>query len=113
MADAQVDHFIQLLVWKAGPVIILCGCGALVLRELLRRIARRTRRDIHALRKYQTALKTPQCPSCKRPMVKRITRRGFRAGLEYWGCSNYPVCTDTLGILIPGADPPPFVRARR
>jgi ssDNA-binding Zn-finger/Zn-ribbon topoisomerase 1 len=31
-------------------------------------------------------------------MVKRTTRRGSRAGSEFWGCSNYPVCSDTRGL---------------
>jgi hypothetical protein len=95
MANAQLDQFIYALVWKAGPVIILCGVGAIVLRELLRRIGRRAARHIHEARPDQKTLNAPHCPSCTRPMVKRILRRGPRAGSEYWGCSNYPVCTDT------------------
>ena len=98
MANAQLNQFIYTLVWKAGPVIILCGVGAIVLRELLRRIGRRAARNIHEVRSGQKAPNAPHCPSCTRPMVKRIARRGPRAGSEYWGCSNYPVCTDTRSV---------------
>jgi ssDNA-binding Zn-finger/Zn-ribbon topoisomerase 1 len=78
--------------------VILCGCGAIVLRELLRRIGRRADRDLHAPRTGHEKLKAPHCPSCNRTMVKRSTRRGPRAGAEYWGCSNYPACTDTRSV---------------
>jgi hypothetical protein len=98
MAHAQLDQFMHALMWKAGPLVILCGFGGIVLRELLRRIGRRATRDIHGSPTDQRTLKTPRCPSCKRPMVKRTTRRGSRAGSEFWGCSNYPVCSDTRGL---------------
>jgi Topoisomerase DNA binding C4 zinc finger len=94
MANAQLDQFIHVLIWKAGPLIIFCICGAIVLPELVRRIARRVTRSIHA-RADRRTLNTPHCPSCDRPMVKRTVRRGFRAGSEFWGCSNYPACSDT------------------
>lgn len=98
MANAQMGHFMHALVWKAGPVAILCGVGAVVLRELLRRIGRRAMRGIHETRPDQETLKAPHCPSCSRPMARRTVRRGPRAGSEYWGCTNYPACTDTRGV---------------
>jgi len=97
MANAQMSQIIYALVWKTGPLLILCGGGALVLRELLRRIGRRVKRALHETRPDLATLKAPPCPSCSRPMVKRTVRRGSRAGSEFWGCSNYPVCTDTRG----------------
>jgi hypothetical protein len=97
MAHAQLDQLIHALVWKAGPFIILCGVGAIFLRELLRRAAQRAKRVVHAPRTDRETLKAPYCPSCNRTMVKRTARRGPRAGSEFWGCSNYPECTDTTG----------------
>ncbi|MFH1814928.1 MAG: restriction endonuclease [Pseudomonadota bacterium] len=38
----------------------------------------------------------PGCPSCTKPMVKRTAKRGANAGEEFWGCSAYPVCRDTM-----------------
>ena len=32
------------------------------------------------------------CPLCGGILVKRVARRGSRAGNEFWGCSNYPKC---------------------
>ena len=34
----------------------------------------------------------PACPTCQRPMVKRLAKRGGNAGAEFWGCSSYPAC---------------------
>jgi Topoisomerase DNA binding C4 zinc finger len=98
MANVQLDQFIHALMWKAGPVLILCGCGGIVLRELLRRIGRRATRAVRESRTDRRTLKTPHCPSCNRPMVKRTARRGSRAGSEFWGCSNYPACSDTRSL---------------
>jgi ribosomal protein L37AE/L43A len=98
MANVQLDQFIHALMWKAGPVVILCGFGGIVLRELLRRIGRRATRAVRESRMDRRTLKTPHCPSCNRPMVKRTARRGSRAGSEFWGCSNYPACSDTQSL---------------
>jgi hypothetical protein len=95
MANPQLDQFVYALVWKAGPWAILCGCGAIVVREVLRRLGRRAIRHVHEPGPDRETLKAPHCPSCDRLMVKRTTRRGRRAGSEFWGCSNYPACTDT------------------
>src|SRR5947208_12810111 len=40
MPNAQLDQFIHALMWKAVPVIILCGGGAILLRELLQWLER-------------------------------------------------------------------------
>jgi len=44
------------------------------------------------------ALISPECPKCTKSMVKRITKRGSRPGLEFWGCSGYPNCRGILPI---------------
>src|SRR5205823_7681626 len=38
--NAQLDQFIHALMWKVVPVIILCGGGAILLRELLQWLER-------------------------------------------------------------------------
>jgi Topoisomerase DNA binding C4 zinc finger len=98
MANAQLDQFIHALMWKAGPVLILCGCGGIVLREVLRRIGRRATRAVREPRTDQKNAQDASLPSCNRPMVKRTARRGSRAGSEFWGCSNYPACSDTRSL---------------
>lgn len=35
------------------------------------------------------------CPSCSQPMVKRLAKRGPKAGQAFYGCSAYPVCKST------------------
>lgn len=37
----------------------------------------------------------PLCPLCKAEMVKRVARRGPRAGNAFLGCSTYPACRGT------------------
>jgi restriction system protein len=37
----------------------------------------------------------PACPTCSKPMVKRMARKGPNAGGEFWGCSGYPACKGT------------------
>ena len=32
------------------------------------------------------------CPFCGEDLVKRIARKGYREGKEFWGCSSYPKC---------------------
>lgn len=36
-----------------------------------------------------------KCPRCNSELVKRVARRGQRAGNEFWGCSTYPHCKHT------------------
>lgn len=39
---------------------------------------------------------SPKCPSCGRPMVLRTARKGRFAGRQFYGCSGYPYCKQTL-----------------
>lgn len=32
------------------------------------------------------------CPACGAKMVRRVAKRGQRAGQPFWGCSRYPAC---------------------
>ncbi len=34
----------------------------------------------------------PSCPVCNSGMIKRIARKGSKAGGEFWGCSKFPTC---------------------
>src|SRR5437762_7933397 len=95
MPNTQLDQFIHALMWKAVPVIILCGGGAILLRELLQWLERapdragRSRpesRKSSVLPVYHgpTGLEeAPHCPSCDRSMVNRKTRRGAHACSEF------------------------------
>jgi restriction system protein len=38
------------------------------------------------------------CPSCSKPMVRRLAKRGTTAGAAFWGCSGYPACRGTRPI---------------
>jgi four helix bundle suffix protein len=44
-----------------------------------------------------TSEKKP-CPSCGKPLVLRIARKGPKAGSQFWGCSGYPGCKATLPV---------------
>jgi HJR/Mrr/RecB family endonuclease len=36
------------------------------------------------------------CPKCKALMVLRTNQKGYNAGNQFWGCSQYPRCRATL-----------------
>ncbi|WP_375462021.1 hypothetical protein [uncultured Enterovirga sp.] len=38
------------------------------------------------------------CPRCQGVMIRRVARRGTRAGKPFWGCKRYPSCTGTRPI---------------
>ncbi|MBR1543923.1 MAG: four helix bundle protein [Muribaculaceae bacterium] len=40
----------------------------------------------------------PACPVCGKPMIRRVIKRGSKAGQQFWGCSGYPECQGTLNI---------------
>ncbi|WP_408021560.1 topoisomerase DNA-binding C4 zinc finger domain-containing protein [Solemya pervernicosa gill symbiont] len=42
--------------------------------------------------------KTPSCPSCGEKMVVRTTKKGTQTGKQFWGCSHYPRCRQTMKI---------------
>ena len=35
------------------------------------------------------------CPACGADMKKRVVKRGVNAGVEFWGCVQYPACKGT------------------
>jgi hypothetical protein len=120
MPIPHLDQFMHALMWKAGSTIILCGIGALLLREFLNWIERRGVRFVRGMRKSRVARTklsvstvaqrngggTPLCPSCRRMMVKRTAHHPFdsaqgrlaKVGSEFWGCSGYPRCRGTRSI---------------
>ncbi len=40
----------------------------------------------------------PECPRCRKPMVLRTAKQGQRAGQNFWGCSGYPDCRQTVPV---------------
>lgn len=40
----------------------------------------------------------PSCPTCSKPMTRRVAKRGPNAGGEFWGCTGYPSCKSTRPI---------------
>lgn len=42
-----------------------------------------------------TLAAAPECPTCGRPMVRRVVSRGANAGRAFWGCRGFPSCRGT------------------
>lgn len=40
----------------------------------------------------------PVCPKCQLQMKRQTARRGTNAGKQFWGCTNYPKCRETVDI---------------
>src|SRR6266478_751471 len=59
MPNPQLDQFIHALMWKAVPVIILCGGGAIVLRDLLQWLERAAVRAGRSRRKSRKSSVSP------------------------------------------------------
>jgi HJR/Mrr/RecB family endonuclease len=38
------------------------------------------------------------CPKCGAQMVRRTAAKGSNAGSEFWGCSKYPSCRQTMRV---------------
>lgn len=51
-----------------------------------------TRRQLEQSGTPQQPSATVSCPKCGQSMVKRVIRRGSRAGTTFYGCSTYPIC---------------------
>jgi hypothetical protein len=111
MPNAALDSFIHALMWIVVPVIVLCGVGALLLREALKWFERSVTRGLQSHRAGQKRewsqhmpsndideSEAPHCPSCNAPMVKRTAQRGTNAGSEFWGCSEYRRCHGNRAI---------------
>ncbi|MGB7814854.1 MAG: restriction endonuclease [Methylotenera sp.] len=60
---------------------------------------RSTKKSVHA--SVNTEKVTTQasiiCPKCGGGMVERVAKRGQNTGKKFYGCSNYPSCTGTIG----------------
>jgi hypothetical protein len=48
----------------------------------------------------RSLLFTPEklCPKCGAPMVRRTAAKGSKVGSEFWGCSKYPECRQTMRV---------------
>lgn len=40
----------------------------------------------------------PNCQKCGKVMVKRTAKSGKNAGGQFWGCSGYPTCKNTMPV---------------
>ena len=36
------------------------------------------------------------CPKCGSAMILRTAKKGVNAGNQFWGCSQFPECRETL-----------------
>jgi restriction system protein len=61
--------------------------------------ARVKKESVHGPQPAGHAETAPSCPVCSKPMVKRRARRGANAGGEFWGCTGYPECKGTRGLV--------------
>lgn len=49
-------------------------------------------RHVKHLKKRFNDTAEPLCPQCGKPMILRTTKKGSRAGEQFWGCSAFPKC---------------------
>lgn len=70
-------------------IALIDGTG---LRQLLRDGRKGVDPDKDAAAAGSSAARSPVCPRCKSPMVRRKAERGQHAGRPFWGCSRFPDC---------------------
>lgn len=46
------------------------------------------------------ASSSPVCQKCGSPMVVRTAKQGAMAGRQFWGCTRYPACRNTMPFEI-------------
>ncbi len=99
MPNAALDQLVHALIWKAVPVIVVCGVSGILLRELLEWFGSKAGQAIQGSRASKNAgtraevraRASPHCPSCNGTMVKRNARRGANAGrLGVLGLLSFP-----------------------
>ena len=97
-------------ITEANCLLILCHRLILILRKQLATQLTTFKEEggfSEALSTERLAFRTQQsiktdapiCPKCGKPMIKRIAKKGFRAGKEFWSCSAYPQCNGTRNEL--------------
>lgn len=99
--------FMHALLFKAVPVIVLCAVIGPILGSLKggaeKIIERGVRRLVHGSNHQNPVASfpassppvvadAPHCPACNALMVLRQSKRGARAGQQFWGCPAYPKC---------------------
>ena len=122
-AAVQCKHWAK---WKCGPAVVreLLGAmthesfsrGFLICRtatDAARRLAEKENITIvdreGLVDRIESALESSDskvlqllfspsklCPRCGAAMVRRTTAKGRNAGAEFWGCSTYPQCNQTM-----------------
>jgi len=49
----------------------------------------------------ESVTEPPLCPKCGIPMVHRTAMKGANAGKPFYGCSNYPKCSQIVAVEYP------------
>ncbi|MBN2046990.1 MAG: restriction endonuclease [Anaerolineaceae bacterium] len=79
--------------WAQGkPIILWDGPKLFALIEEMRQAQSAAAAAEPAL-ENKSENEPPLCPDCRVPMVRRVARRGKYAGTQFYGCPNYPKCS--------------------
>jgi MoxR-like ATPase len=55
--------------------------------------------ELHPVHNVITEAGAPSCPKCSSPMIRRVAKRGRKAGHSFWGCSRFgDGCRGTINI---------------
>jgi len=84
--DVKESHVQNIMLRKATPIPKKVD----VVAEVEAVIARKANQDV------ATSTEQKICDRCGADMILRIAKRGQNQGQQFWGCSNYPKCKNTL-----------------
>jgi restriction system protein len=62
------------------------------------RLAYRAKKKFDRADRSDPTDQIPPCPRCGKPMVLRTAKSGPNAGLQFWGCCDYPSCKGAVNV---------------
>lgn len=76
------------------PLVLINGNS---LSQMIRSV-----QNTNVSRSYESTTKPDgvslTCPKCRSKLVKKVAKRGPKAGSEFWGCSGFPKCRYTQDL---------------
>jgi restriction system protein len=90
----------EAMTWAIGKPIVLADANWLYLKaiELNLQIDNLDAKVVSQPPEEHAQENSPLCPIHGVPMVRRVAAKGSYVGQPFWGCPNYPHCTEIIQV---------------
>jgi len=96
-------HQLQYLAWtRLLPAVLLAGIAGVLFRASIAWVVKKIVGFVRQSKAAEVAVQDdlildapPCCPRCRKPMVKRVAKKGLKRDSGFWGCSGFPGCRGT------------------